>query len=224
MLLSDFQKKLQFSAGKKLKLTINDNHSTMLSVKWGEPDDCIKVSLHRMFLSAPSNVMQALACHIHNEEKSIAPTIKAFIEDKIKTLDYSKRIDFCNLQQKGNIYNLKTIYDDLNNEYFDRNLKLNITWFGDPNRRNKSQISFGLYYDPLKLIKINRILDSLQFPEYLVSFIVYHEMLHHICPPYVDVKGVNRVHNKEFKARELEFRHYDRAQNWLKKHRASLFE
>ena len=39
-----FQERLENSVGSKLRLKINDNRSTMLSVKW-DPD-CTKVSLH----------------------------------------------------------------------------------------------------------------------------------------------------------------------------------
>ena len=79
------QKQLEDSSGIKLKLRINDNRSTMLSVKW-EPDGA-KVSLHRIFLDAPRNVMDALACYLKREDRIIAPTVKAFIEDRLKKLD-----------------------------------------------------------------------------------------------------------------------------------------
>ena len=88
------QEQLKIGAGIKLRLKINDNRSTMLSVKW-EPD-CTKVSLHRMFLQAPQNVMQALACYLRGEHKKIAPSIKAYIEDNLQKLDYSHQIDFSN--------------------------------------------------------------------------------------------------------------------------------
>src|SRR5262249_43107748 len=137
--------------------------------------DCTKVSLHRMFLEAPKNVMQALACYIRQEHKIIHPNVKAFIEEGLKNLDYSHLLDKSKLHVQGNIYNLKEIYDDLNNEYFDDKLRLFITWFGN-GKRSRSRVTFGLYHDPLKLIKINRLLDSPSIPDYLVSYVIYHEM------------------------------------------------
>lgn len=193
----------------------------MLSVKW-EPD-CTKVSLHRMFLQAPQNVMQALACYIRDEQQTIAPAVKAFIEDKLKTLDYSHQIDLSTLQHQGHVYNVRELFDELNAEYFKNKLKLNITWFGKANQRNKTRITFGLYHDPLRLIKVSRLMDSPSFPNYVISYVIYHEMLHHVCPPYVDKNGVNRVHNKEFKELESQFHYYDLAQDWIKERQASLF-
>ena len=90
-MIATIQKKLENQSGLKLKLKINDNRSTMLSVKW-EPDHA-KVSLHRMFLEAPRNVMDALVCYIKQEDKNIDRTVKAFIEDKLKDLNYSHVLD-----------------------------------------------------------------------------------------------------------------------------------
>lgn len=221
MQFTSIQEQLERVSGKKLKLKINDNRSTMLSVRW-EPD-YTKVSLHRIFLQAPQNVMQALACYLKQEDRIIAPTIKAFIEDNLKKLDYSHLLDKRKLYSQGHVYNLQHIYNDLNKEYFNNRLSLYITWFGKAIQRNRTRITFGLYHDPLKLIKINRMLDSPSFPDYLVSYVIYHEMLHHVCPSYVDEKGLNRVHSKEFKERECQFKHFDLAQDWIKKNQSYLF-
>src|SRR5277367_2983041 len=114
MALLSLQEELESIAGKKLKVKINDNRSTMLSVKW-EPD-CTKVSLHRMFLDAPQNIMDELACYLRQESKIISPTVKAFIEDNLKKLDYSHTLNRGKLYQQGNVYNLQTIYNNINRE------------------------------------------------------------------------------------------------------------
>jgi len=208
-------------SGKKFEFKINNNRSTMLSVRW-EPDRTL-VSMHEMFLKAPQNVMDDLACYFRREDKAISSTIRAFIEEAYKKLDYTHTVDTGKLETDGLVYNLKSIYNELNDEYFDARLKLFITWFGKRVQKNRSKINFGLYYDPLKLIKINRIMDAPQFPDYVVKFVVYHEMLHYVCPSYYDEKGVHRIHSKEFKALEKKFRHYKAAQAWIKDNTADLF-
>lgn len=221
MMSTLIQKQLEKSSGLKLKLTLNDNRSTMLSVKW-EPD-CTKVSLHRIFLQAPKNVMDSLACYLRREEKQISTSVKAFIERSLKTLDYSYQLDRSKLYSQGHVYNLQKLYDQINKEYFDGRLKLNITWFGKGIRRSHSKITFGLYHDQLRLVKINRLLDSPAFPEYIVRFVIYHEMLHHVCPPYYDGRGQHHIHTKEFKERERLFKNYNQAQNWIKLNKTSFF-
>lgn len=215
------QEQLESSSGCKLQLKINDNRSTMLSVKW-EPD-CAKVSLHRIFLQAPQNVMDALACYLRRDEPKIGKTVKAFIETSLKTLDYSHQLDPKKLCSQGNVYDLKQIYDKLNSEYFDSKLGLYITWFGKHAQRARSRVTFGLYHDPLKLIKVSRMLDSPSFPDYFVSYVVYHEMVHNVCPSYFDKRGMHQIHSKEFKERERQFRYYDKAQQWIKDNQESFF-
>ncbi len=206
-------------AGKKLHVIINDNRSTMLSVKW-EPD-YTQVSLHRMFLNAPQNVMDELACYLRRDIPSISKNIKAFIEKNLKNLDYSHTVK--TLYQQGNVYNLKKIYDSVNKEYFNNALSLNITWFGRSVQRNRNRVFFGLYQDSLRLIKIHRLLDSPIFPDYIVHYVVYHEMVHHICPGYIDKKGMTQIHSKEFKEKEMQFRHYGLAQKWIRDHQNNFF-
>jgi hypothetical protein len=217
-----FQQKLEMSAGIKLQLKINDNRSTMLSVKW-EPD-CAKVSLHRMFLQAPQNIMQALGCYLNGEHKKLAPSIKAYIEDNLQKLDYSHELDLSKLQVKGTVHDLEEIYAQLNREYFNNSLELHITWFGQSKRKHQpSRITFGLFHDPLKLIKINRMLDDKHFPHYFVAFVIYHEMLHYVCPSYVDEKGQKHIHSKAFKEREKQFKYYKMARQWVKDNQNYLF-
>ncbi len=216
-----FQEELEKRAQKKLKLRLNDNRATMLSVKW-EPD-CTRVSMHRMFLQAPQNVMDALACYIVKEQKSLPTPVKSYIEEGLKKLDYSKSLDATKLYIQGNVHNLRHLYNQVNDQYFNNEVDLQITWFGKPINKRRREVTFGLYCEPLKLIKIHRRLDNPSYPDYLVSFIIYHEMLHHLYPPYVDKKGRTHIHNREFKRREKLFQHYDLAQDWIERNHPNLF-
>lgn len=216
-----FQEELESNLGKKLQLKINDNRSTIVSVKWER--HCTKVSLHRMFLKAPQNIMDKLACYIKREDKSMDPKVKSFIETGLQKLNYFSILDPKKLYQIGNVYNLKQIYDDLNREYFNQKLDLGITWFGNGSQKNRTRVTFGLYHDTLKLIKINRLLDSPNFPDYFVAYVIYHEMAHHVCPAYVDEKGINRVHSKEFKQVEAKFKYFDLAEKWLQENKNNFF-
>lgn len=217
---NSLQKRLARGSSNPVQVKINNNRSTMLSVKW-EPD-CTKVSLHRMFLEAPKNIMQDLACYVRQEQENISPIVKEFIEDKLKLLDYSHELDLSKLHSKGHVYNLQKILNALNQEYFNPPLNLHITWFGKSFSKNKNRLTFGLYHDPLKLIKINRILDSPSIPSYLIEYVIYHEMLHHVCPSYYE-NGTHKVHTREFKERELKFKHFELAQVWLEEHNEYLF-
>lgn len=219
--MKPLQQMLENSSGIKLKLKINDNRSTMLSVKW-EPD-CAKVSLHRIFLDAPHNVMEDLACYLKSKKTVIAPRVKAFIADNLQQIDYSHELDRSKLYSKGHVYNLQQIYNRLNAEYFDGELDLSITWFGKPVLKHRTRVTFGLYHEPLRLIKINRLLDNPSYPDYVVAFVVYHEMVHHVCPAYYNKNGQQSIHSKEFKEMEARYKDFHMAQNWIKKNQANFF-
>ncbi len=90
----------------------------MLSVKW-EPD-CTRISLHRMFLEAPQNVMDSLACYLRREVPSVQLPVKKFIEENLRRMDYSHKLDATKLYSLGNHYNLEEIYHNINSEYFIR--------------------------------------------------------------------------------------------------------
>lgn len=183
----------------------------------------MRVSLHRMFLDAPRNIMDELACYLRREVPGVTPSIKRFIDNNLRRMDYSAQLNPNKLYSVGNVYNLNEIYREINEEYFDGRLDLKITWFGKIYQRGRTRAVLGLYQDNLKLIKIHRRLDSHAVPEYLVRFIVYHEMLHHVCPARYGENGKYQIHTKEFKRREAQFVHYRLAKQWIKDHEALLF-
>lgn len=220
-MLDILQKKLEYSSGKKLKLKINDNHSTMLSVRW-EPDH-VRISIHRMFLRAPQHVLRALGSYLQRKDKTLSLAVREFIEENMRRYNYSHQVRPNKLITQGTVYNLQQIYDELNEIYFKKQLKLKITWFGRPVRRPRMHATLGLYQESLRLIKINRLLDSPAVPHYLISYVVYHEMVHHVCPSYYDERGIHQIHSKEFKRREKKFHHFALAQKWMKENQNRLF-
>lgn len=125
------------------------------------------------------------------------------------------------LRPYGLVYNLEDIRHNLCDEYFDTPLDLPITWFGS-GKIPRTSILFGSYSYQTSLIKVNRVLDSEEFPLFFVRYIVYHEMLHHILPPKKGKRGRWDIHHAAFKEREREFEEYEEAQefikHWKKKH------
>ncbi len=217
----NFQQQLEVYYGKKLKLRINDNRSTMLSVRWN-PDHTL-VSLHRMFLEAPQNVMEELACYLAKPKKGLSAAVKAFIENGSQRLDYSSELDITRLETSGQVHDLRALYDEVNQSYFDGQLDLKITWAGPHRPRNRSRVGLGRYYNTLKLIRIHRVLDQKAVPSYVVAFIIFHEILHHVHPPIVLSNGRNQVHHEEFHKHEVLFDDFKRAQEWLHEQRALFF-
>lgn len=211
--LNQLQKELEGLSGKKLALRINQNRCTLLSIK--REKLLVKVSLHQIFLKAPKEVLTALARYIQGKHCAVRNVIQKYIDENFRQIDYSKRLNRAKLVTKGTSYDLETIYQIVNQQYFDGQLNLAISWFGRSATSKGTRAILGLYYDPLKLIKIHRVLDHPSVPHYVLSFVIYHEMLHHLCPPYIDEQGKSRIHTPEFQAQERLFAHYKEATAWL---------
>ena len=111
----------------------------------------------------------------------------------------------------GRIWDLESIFDDLNTRFFHGLLgRPRIAW-----SRNHARNQLG-HYDPAhNAIVVSRLLDQPQVPRYVVEYLVYHEMLHLKHP--VKLKGSRRsVHPAEFRAEEKQFPQWARAQAFLK--------
>lgn len=218
--LQEFHKQLEERVGRPLHIRVNDNRSTMLSVKW-EPD-FTRVSMHRMFLEAPPEIVQALGVYLRKGDKRPGRTVRQFIDEQAKAFDYTTRLNLDRLVTQGKVYDLEEIYDQVNREYFDGEIDLSITWFGRKRFRKGKRATFGLYVGAMKLVKVHRMLDDPIVPEYFVRYIVYHEMLHHVCPSYHDENGRHRIHSPEFKQKEKLFREYAAAEEWLKRYQGRV--
>jgi hypothetical protein len=112
------------------------------------------------------------------------------------------------LRKKGQYYNLDEIYTKINQTYFEGKLNLHITWFNPKKSRYQRRIVLGCYHRDKKLVKINRVLDQPDIPEYYISFVVYHEMLHHVAPPIEQRFRKRQIHHQEFKDLEKKFQEY----------------
>lgn len=226
VMIEKFKKKLSRHVSMEVELVINENRSTMLNVL-SRKRDFAKISMHKMFLEAPEDVISAIAHYVRGNRRERGfkdLLLRGFIQSNLERLDYSHLLDESKLISLGNLYDLKPICEALNRKYFKGKLDLKITWYGTKGRTNRSRVTFGQYYDHLKLVKIHRILDDPFFPDYFVFFVIYHEMLHHVVPGFIDKNGLYRVHGPEFKKREKEFADYEIASQWEKKHRHLFFK
>lgn len=222
--LEEFRTLLEAQSGKQVSLSLKQNRSTMLSVRW-DSRNCnqANVSMHPMFLRAPRNVMDALACYIREETQGFAPEIKQFISLESHSMLPHEQAKVSTVYPQGNHFDLNALYHEVNKTYFDDALQLAITWFGAHEAKNRSKISLGLFSAPSQLIKIHRILDQKTTPHYVLAFIIYHEMLHSVVKPCASEKGSTRIHHTEFKKREQQFANYAQATGWIAKHRACFF-
>jgi hypothetical protein len=116
---------------------------------------------------------------------------------------------------------LAKVAEDVNARYFGGVYGDVLATWGRRTRPAKGgprvSIKLGCYSPLERLIRVHPVLDQHWVPGYFLSYIVFHELLHHAIPPVV-VGGRTMMHPPEFRRREREFRQYERALQWEARH------
>ena len=102
--------------------------------------------------------------------------------------------------EAGRHHSLEKIYRELNGIHF--NNQIEIARIGWGLRRSRKRMG---HYDPAHhTITLSPVLDAPGVPEYVVQYIVYHEMLHAVFE-HAPARGRRRHHTAEFRRAEEAF-------------------
>ena len=113
---------------------------------------------------------------------------------------------------KGEVYDLSAIFDELNRVYFRGSLsKPVLTWSA-----RKTYRILGHHDATHDTIVISKSLDSRDAPRYVIEYIVFHEMLH-IHHPTVHHNGRRYNHTPAFRRDEENFAYFDQAETWIER-------
>jgi len=125
---------------------------------------------------------------------------------------YLSRSRSLSFEPRGNARDLRDVFEYVNSFYFASRLRNPIlAWAAESPRRR-----LGFYFQPLNLLAANRALDSNAVPRYVLEFVVFHELLHHVSAG--DGRFARRIHHTlDFKRQEKTFSHYEDAERWLRK-------
>lgn len=191
-----------------LDLVWHENKSTYLSVK--KERGKLYLRLHRLFYDAPTPVLEALIRYAIRRDLSAYAVVK-----QMAHLHFSQTyIKAEELSPIGSTYHLQEIYDRYLSQIPIENVS--IGWSKRTRQGRFRSITFGTFDKHCRQIRLNPILDDPQVPLYFVEFIVYHEMLHALCPSTIDTSGRCSIHNRAFKEKERQFPHYKEAKEWEK--------
>ncbi len=203
--------------GVRPQIIITDNRVSMLSYR--QTRNGLTLRLQRIFLRAPSRVIEEIGRLIASKRRIKTPLLNEFIKRNSPSCG-KKSLKKPRINPYGKVFDLKEIFDKLNREYFGEAINAHITW-GDARGRNPGRRTgrktknrtLGSYNHETGVIRINPILDSKRVPGYFVEYIVYHEMLH--AKYGIRVKNGRRVvHPPELRAEERAFKWYEEARRW----------
>ncbi len=198
------------ASGRSVSLVLTDNSSSMLSIR--KKGAVSFVRLHRMFLSADEATLKEIGLFIRHGSGSMKG-FRAFLK-KMSSAVRQKPPRYFSARTRGKCYDLCTIFERLNEEYFNSRLTSVITWGSwTTSRRAVRKRTLGSYCSNSNIIRINPVLDKDSVPDYYINFVVYHEMLH-AAIGIMEKDGRRSVHPRDFRERERLFRDYDKAIRW----------
>jgi hypothetical protein len=202
--------------GESVSLTLTDNSTSLLSIR--TKGNSVSVRMHWMFLNADNEVIGEVA-NLIKTSKGRTPLTRKFISENRPCLKIRERCDRkpC-IRTQGRFYNLREIFDSLNNEYFGGGVTALISWGNRNSRRALKKRTLGTYCRHTNTIRISSVLDRRNVPHYFIRYVVYHEMLHSAMRD-LRKNGRRSVHTQEFRKRERLFRQYDKAIAWEKGNR-----
>jgi hypothetical protein len=174
------------------------------------------LNISESFIHSSDQVLTAvLQAAMHQKSTTASEIIRKFslseeCSDVLLELDLIAQIATETAQ--GNIYNLDHLFSSINHQYFAGTMsKPRLMWSSILSHRK-----LGHYERTRDRIVISKILDHERIPQYLVEFILYHELLHkHHGIQWLNGKCM--VHTPEFKHSERKFSHFQAAEAFLKK-------
>ena len=184
-------------------------------------DGQLVVRLSDLIEGAPENILRAIA-HILLAKiyrKPIDAAHSARYRRHVASRDFQAKAQVMRQARgrkhlrtpQGHVYDLDSIFEELNSQYFHGLLgRPRLTWGREARRR------LG-HFDPAhNTIVVSSVFDDPRVPRYAVEYILYHEMLHLKHP--VKLRGSRRcVHSSEFAAEEKLFPHFEEAKQFLRK-------
>jgi predicted metal-dependent hydrolase len=211
------ERRLSQAQQRPVVVAVTDNRRHMIS--YSRQDGISQARIHHMFLDAPSRVQQALVRFIVQGDRAASLVVGRYIDDHSHRIRAVRPVS-ARLYTQGTAHDLLSIFHALNRKYFDGTVDALITWGKRTTVRARSSrrtIKLGSYSAIERLIRIHPVLDRPWVPRYFVSYVIYHEMLHHVLP---SSQGGSRgtLHPPIFRARERMFRDFERALAWEKAH------
>jgi hypothetical protein len=198
----------------RVRLTVHDNRSTMVSFRRGAGE--LQYRVHHMFLGAPDDVVTALAAFAgktrggSGRRREAGTRIDAFVKHHRAHIS-APRAD--QLKPRGRIHDLQVIFDRVNAEHFGGAIEARIGWGTARGGARRRTVKTGVYVQDARIIRLHPTLDRPEVPEFYVAAVVFHEMLHQAVPAR-ELNGRRIVHGPDFRSRERAYPDHARAKAW----------
>ncbi len=181
------------------------------SVEWNGLT--IKAKVSQLFIDAPVNILEIIALLLLSRvyKKKIDAQTRHTYRTFSNQLTYKRSTRKIDYDPIGKHFDLRDIFDHLNNIYFSNELAIKyIGW-----SKNYSYTRLGFFDKSRNLIVISKIFDSPHVPMNVLEYLMFHEMLH-VKFPEETINNRRRIHTPEFRKVERDFPEYKEIDLWLK--------
>jgi len=118
---------------------------------------------------------------------------------------------------RGQFHDLLPLFNKINGTYFENKIRIrHLSWSQKPTRT-----TLGHFDAAHETIIINKRLDNPRVPQYVLSYVIYHEMLHVLMGEELTENG-RRIHHSRFQKAEKEFDGYSKAKAFIREHYSRL--
>lgn len=192
----------------RVDIRFTNNRRSMVSIRRG-PRGVVNVRLQKGFEHAPVSILQDLEEVITGNRVGPWKRVCAFARELPAPGVCMAKEARRTLHTLGKCHNLQEILDEVNQTFFDGNLKTRITWGSEkPSKQGRRQsrvVQFGVWDESRDLIRIHPKLDDKRVPREFMRYLVYHELCHAVCPPRRGTRGQRQIHHDDFKNLEARF-------------------
>ncbi|NOZ21002.1 MAG: SprT family zinc-dependent metalloprotease [Planctomycetes bacterium] len=204
------------------------NRRVVISLR--KRNEQIEFRVHEIFRCAPREVLEAIARTYftrtrRDTRRRLNQTVRAYInanEGRIEEMATSARRRPLLYGYRGDVYDLRAIFDELNAEFFGGRLRATLTWSKQINRR-KLGTWRGIPGQDGGVIRINRVFDDPSVPRFYIRQLVLHEMLHGV---FSNERRNGRIirHTRAFREFERSSPMYEAAKQWEENHLNTLYQ
>lgn len=188
---------------------------------WCSSGGCVEFKVSDYLEHSPDEVLESMAwylvsrafrrrCPDGKDGPYLAYALSPELWRRNKDL-YLSRARSLSFDPKGEVRDLDAVFRYVNSFYFQGRLPYpTLAWSTESPRTR-----LGFYFSQLNLLAANKVLDSERVPRYVLEFVMYHELLHHVDGGRTARKRVH--HSMSFREREKAFSQYEDAERWLRK-------
>ncbi|MCC8189533.1 MAG: hypothetical protein LIP77_02690 [Planctomycetes bacterium] len=207
----DLQQELSARSGQRVLLCLTGNRRRMLSAR-RHPAGHVEVRLQKIFLAAPPEVLDEIACLLRGEP-SDRQALRRFTAAALarEPAAARPRREPSPERSRAAHHDIVAYARRLNQTYLGGRSTARVVWGRRGTRRGRRSIRFACYDPERNLVIMNRKLDSPDIPAYFVEYVLFHELLHEVLGIGRRADGRRDIHGSLFKLMESTYPDFAKA-------------